>query len=143
VTVVDAATSNAQDRGGRGGVVLAGLRVLAVVLAFVLAAGETLRSWGAGRPWFSVADDYFMAALLVVAAVLAAKREGPALLCGGFGFASGMLYGSFFGHVEALSRHEVDPGNIPQSCLTEVIGVLFVSALVGFGLSVRDAVRRR
>jgi hypothetical protein len=69
--------------------VLAGLRVLAVVLAFVLAAGETLRSWGAGRPWFSVADDYFMAALLVVAAVLAAKREGPALLCGGFGFASG------------------------------------------------------
>jgi len=117
---------------------LATLRVLAVVLAFVLAAGETLRSWGAGRPWFSVADDYFMAVLLVVAAV----RDGPALLCGGFGFASGMLYGSFFGHVEALSRHEVDPGNIPQSCLTEVIGVLFVSALVGFGLSVREAVRR-
>ena len=118
------------------------LRVLAVVLAIVLAFGETLRSWGAGRAWYHITDDYLAGLLLVVAATRATRSEGPALLCGAFGFATGMLYGSFFGHVAALSRNEGDPGNIPQSCLTVVIGVLFASAVVGFGLSIREAVRR-
>lgn len=118
------------------------LRVVAIFLAVVLAFGETLRSWGAGRAWYHITDDYIAVLLLVVAAVRAGRSEGPALLCGAFGFASGMLYGSFFGHMEALSRNEGDPGNIPQSCLTAVIGVLFASAVAGFGLSVREAVRR-
>jgi hypothetical protein len=119
----------------------AALRSLALVVAIVAACGEALRSWGVDRPFFSVVDDYIMAGLLVVAALRSARKEGPALLSGAFGFASGMLYSSFFGHLEALVHEQADRGNIPQACLTVAIGFLFAFALVGFALSVREGIR--
>lgn len=118
-----------------------GLRVLAIVVATVASLGEVLRSWGAGRPVFAVIDDFLVAALLLAGAWRATRREGPVLLVAGFAFASGIFYGSFFGHVQALSQGEADPGNIPQACLTVAIGALFASMIAGFALSLREALR--
>ena len=117
------------------------LRVLAIVVATVASLGEVLRSWGAGRPVYAVVDDFIVAALLVAGAWRATRKEGPVLLVAGFAFASGIFYGSFFGHVQALARGEADPGNIPQACLTCAIGALFGAMIVGFGLSLREALR--
>jgi hypothetical protein len=119
----------------------AALRMLAVVVAIVASLGETLRSWGAGRPIYAVLDDFLVAALLVAGAWRATRKEGPVLLVAGFAFATGIFYGSFFGHLQALSRSEADPGNIPQACLTSAIGALFVAMIAGFVLSLREALR--
>jgi len=114
-----------------------GLRILAIVVAAVASLGEALRSWGAGRPAYAVIDDFLVAALLLLGAWRATSKEGPVLLVAGFAFASGIFYGSFFGHVQALAQGEADPGNIPQACLTGAIGALFAAMIAGFALSIR------
>jgi hypothetical protein len=117
------------------------LRALALVIAIVAALGEAARSWGVDRPMYAVVDDFLVAALLVWGAVRATQKDGPVLLVAGFGFATGIFYGSFFGHMQALAHGEGDPGNIPQGCLTAAIGCLFGGMVVGFALSLREAVR--
>jgi hypothetical protein len=117
------------------------LRSLAIAIAAVAALGETVRSWGVDRPIYAVVDDYLVAALLVAAALRATRKDGPALLAGAFGFATGIFYSSFFGHMQALARAEADPGRIPQGCLTAAIGALFAGMVIGFVLSLRESIR--
>jgi len=116
------------------------LRWLAVVIGVGLSLGETIRSWGVHRPIFAVVDDYLMGVFLVGAA-LSGNRPGTyAVLAAAFGFSSGMLYGSFFGHLSHLS--EPDPGHIPQKVLTFLIGLAFCGSVLGLALSLWGARRQ-
>jgi len=69
-------------------------------------AVRSRRDWATGRPW-QVA---------------------------GWGFASGMLYMSFFGHLEHWSNPP-ESGWVPHGGLVGIIGALFALALCGLGAS--------
>lgn len=108
---------------------------LALVFGAFLAAAETVRNWGAWQWWPFWLVDYLAAALLVSGAILTLRRSvrGPFLLAGAWGFTTAMFYMSFWSHIEQLDQPAA--GNVAQGPLTIIIEVLWVLALVGFGLS--------
>ena len=114
-------------------------RVWAALLGSSLMIGETIRSWGQGRNLLFVLDDFVIGIPLVVVAVLMG-RPTPARWCAfaaSFAAAAGMLYGSFFGKLVDLSSPA--SSNIEIRLLTALIGLAFVSSLVGVVASVRMA----
>lgn len=70
------------------------LRIIAVIQALSLILGETYRSWGAGRHWLFVVDDYWISALLLAGAwaMKTDSLRSRALLAAGWGANAGMLY---------------------------------------------------
>jgi hypothetical protein len=116
------------------------LRLLAIAVGVGVSIGETIRSWGVHRPIFAVVDDYVMAVFLVAAALWRNRPGTYALLSAAFGFSSGMLYGSFFLHLSLLSQP--DPGKIPQTLLTFLIGLAFFGSVLGLALALRGATRQ-
>lgn len=116
--------------------------ILGLVFGVFLAFAETARNWGNWQWWPFWAVDFIAAALLVAAGVrtLRAQPGGSALLCGAWGFATAMFYGSFWSHVEHI--HEAAEGNLAQRPLTFVIGALWVVTIVGFVLALASARRR-
>lgn len=116
-------------------------RIWAILLGASLMIGETVRSWGQGRNLLFVLDDFFIGVPLVVTAILM-KHPTPARHCAfaaSFAATAGMLYGSFFGKLVDLTRPAST--NIEIGLLTALIGLAFVSSLVGLIASVRLAVR--
>lgn len=111
------------------------LRVWAVLLALSLMLGEVWRSWGAGRHFLFVIDDQLIGGLMLIAAYLLKKNtwRRRALFTGSWGIGIGMLYGSFFGKV--IDSTSTNAGNWDVGILTALIGVAFVSAIMGFILS--------
>jgi hypothetical protein len=111
------------------------LRVLASVLAASLIIGELWRSWGAGRPLAFVLDDILIGSCLIVGAVLfrtvTMKRYG--FFVGSWALAVGMLYGSFFNKL--LSPATEQAGNWGMGLLTFLVGLAFMTSVVGFALS--------
>lgn len=106
-------------------------RILAIFLGASLMLGETLRSWGAGRHWLFVFDDFFIGVPLVVTAILVA-RPTVARRCAfsaSFAAAAGMLYGSFFGKV--IDPANTDAGNMSMDLLTCLVGGAFFLSLIG------------
>jgi hypothetical protein len=104
--------------------------------------GETIRSWGQGRNLLFVLDDFLIGVPLVVTAVLM-RHPTPArwcAFCGSFAATAGMLYGSFFGKLIDLASPA--SSNIEIRFLTGLIGLAFVSSLVGLIASVRLSSRR-
>ena len=102
-----------------------------------LAIAEIVRNWGDWEwwPWWVV--DYIAVALLLYGGRLALPgraRRSAAALCGGWGFACAMFYGSFFGHLETLN--EKGTGPIESHTLTAVIGVLFAITILGLVLAI-------
>lgn len=111
-------------------------RVWAVLLGASLMIGETIRSWGQGRNLLFVFDDFLIGIPLVVTAILM-RRPTPARRCaftGAFAATAGMLYGSFFGKLIDLSSPA--SSNIEIRLLTGLIGLAFVSSLLGLFASV-------
>lgn len=115
------------------------LRIWAVVGALSLITGEAYRSWGVGRPVAFWMDDVLAGALLLVGAwaMRDPKPRACALFAGGWGVATGMLYGSFFGKV--FDPAHANPGNFRLDVLVTLIGVAFFSALACFILSIKIA----
>jgi len=112
------------------------LRIIAVIQALSLIIGETYRSWGAGRHWLFVVDDYWISALLLAGAFLVKPEsvKTRALFAAGWGANAGMLYGSFFGKlVEPASSN---PGNFGIGVLTALIGLAFVTSVLGMIASI-------
>jgi hypothetical protein len=112
-------------------------RILAALLGASLMIGETIRSWGMGRPLVFVLDDFCIGIPLVVTALLMAKDTKPrrVAFAGAWGAAAGMLYGSFFGKL--VEQDAVAAAtNIPFHTLTALIGVAFVVSLAGLVASV-------
>ncbi len=107
------------------------LRFLAYSLSLSLMIGETIRSWGVGRPIMFVLDDFFMGGLLLFGAVLmrSPNRLRWGVFVAGWAACAGMLYGSFFGKV--FDPAGANSGNFDLGLLTGLIGLAFVTALVG------------
>ena len=58
-----------------GGPAMHILRVIAFIHGVSLIAGETWRSWGAGRHWLFVVDDYWIAGVLILGAWLVRRED--------------------------------------------------------------------
>jgi hypothetical protein len=111
-------------------------RVWAILLGSFLMIGETIRSWGAGRHWISVYDDFFIGIPLVVTAILVA-RPTVARRCAfsaSFAATAGMLFHSFFGKL--LDPASTNAGNVPIHLLTCLVGGAFFSSLIGLAGSI-------
>ena len=119
------------------------LRVWAVLLGTSLMIGETIRSWGQGRNLLFVFDDFLIGVSLVVTALLM-RNPTPGRSCAfaaSFAATAGMLYPSFFGKLVDLSSPV--SSNIEVQLLTTLIGLAFVSSLIGLVGAVRLASRYR
>jgi hypothetical protein len=111
-------------------------RVWAILLGSFLMIGETFRSWGAGRHWLFVFDDFFIGVPLVVTAILVAKPT-VARRCAfsaSFAASAGMLYGSFFGKL--VDPANIHAGNMSAALLTCLVGGAFFSSLIGLAGSI-------
>ena len=111
------------------------LRIIAVILALSLMIGECWRSWGVGRPVMFVLDDQLMGGFLIAGA-WAVRRETVrtrAAFSAAWGVVAGMLYGSFFGKVFEPTKAQA--GNWDLGVLTMLLGVAFVTSLVGLWFS--------
>lgn len=112
------------------------LRLLAVALASSLMIGELWRSWGAGRPVPFVLDDQLMGGFLLAAAWAMRRdtRRNRAAFAAAWGVVAGMLYGSFFGKL--IEPASSNAGNWDMGVLTALLGVAFVTSLVGLFFSI-------
>jgi hypothetical protein len=106
---------------------------LAIVLGLLLPLGETIRRWGHWETWIFWIDDFIIGALLLFGAwaVLRGRENGARILAAGWGVAFGMLYPSFFSHLEKMSAPDV--GRFPHRILTGMIGFAFLGSIVGLG----------
>ena len=107
------------------------LRIVAVLHALSLIIGESIRSFGQGRPAAFWLDDMLMGGFLIAAA-RAMRRDTPrnrAAFAAAWGTNAGMLYGSFFGKVFDPAR--ANPGNIELGLLTVLIGIAFTVSVAG------------
>lgn len=112
------------------------LRIIAIIQALSLIIGETYRSWGAGRHWLFVVDDYWISALLLLGAFLVKPTDVKtrALFAAGWGANAGMLYGSFFGKL--IEPSSSNPGNFGIGLLTFLIGLAFATSVIGMFASI-------
>jgi hypothetical protein len=111
---------------------------LAIVLGILLPLGETVRRWGHWDTWIFWIDDFIIGALLLFGAwaVRRRKEHGLRILAAGWGVAFGMLYPSFFNHLEQMSKPDV--GRFPHRVLTGMIGVAFLGSIVGLWSFLRE-----
>lgn len=116
---------------------MSALRVAAVLLAASLMIGECWRSWGVGRPVMSVLDDQLMGGFLIAASWAVGNEtvRTRAAFAAAWGVVAGMLYGSFFGKV--FDPTKAQAGNWDLGVLTWILGVAFLTSLVGLWFSVR------
>lgn len=112
---------------------------LALVFGLFLAVAETTRNWGNWQWWPFWLVDYIAAALLVASYRLVSRgaRGAHAMLAGAWGFTTAMFYSSFWSHIESFDQPA--DGNLEQTPLTVIIGVLWAITIVGFVLSLWSA----
>jgi hypothetical protein len=104
---------------------------LAFALGILLPLGETVRRWGHWDTWIFWIDDFIIGALLLFGAWAVRRRQdyGMRVLAAGWGVAFGMLYPSFFNHLEQMAKPDV--GRFPHRVLTAMIGVAFFGSILG------------
>ena len=119
---------------------------LALGFGIFLALAETCRRWG-NWPFLPFLLDDWIAGLLLVYGAVRARRDwatGRPYQVAGWAFASGMLYMSFFGHLEELlSSAAAEEGWVPHGALVGIIGFLFGLAILGLVSTLRTTERRR
>ena len=119
------------------------LRILGVIGAILLMAGEAYRSWGAGRPVVFWMDDMLAGTMMIAAAILVGRQSFAtrSFFAASWGVAVGMLYGSFFGKLyDPANGH---PGNFSIGLLTWLVGIAFVLAIGGLIASILLPTPRR
>lgn len=111
-------------------------RIWAALLGSSLIIGEMIRSWGQGRNFLFVFDDFLIGIPLVVTAILMAKPSVArhCAFSAAYAAAVGMLYSSFFGKL--VSPDKPMSSNIEGGFLTFLIGLAFVAALAGLCASI-------
>lgn len=114
---------------------------LAVSFGVFLAIAEAVRNWGDWQWWPFWLVDYIAAALLITGGVLTLRRRprGAVWLAGSWGFATAMVYMSFWSHISQIDQPA--EGNIPQVPLTTIIGILWLLTIVGFLLALAPPAR--
>ena len=98
--------------------------------------GELVRSWGQGRNIIFVLDDFFIGVPLLLTAYFMGKPSFArhCAFSAAFAATAGMLYGSFFGKLIDLASPA--SSNIEIKLLTTLIGMAFVSSLLGLIASI-------
>src|SRR5438477_592990 len=87
-------------------------RAGAIIIGVLLPVAETIRRWGT---WFdyppNYLDDVSIGAFLLVAAYISMKKPavGQRFLTAAWGYACGMGYVSFFGHLANLNAPDPAP----------------------------------
>lgn len=110
------------------------LRRYAVFIGAFCIVGETVRRWHTWREWPpNFFDDYLIGAFLFYGAWACARdaRRGRTWLAAAWGFACGLGYASFFGHLQQalLEPSKSDPAPIPHVWLTILIGAGWLSCV--------------
>ena len=103
---------------------------LALGFGIFLALAETCRRFG-NWPFLPFLLDDWIAGLLLVYGAVRANRDWPSgrpFQAAGWGFTSGMLYMSFFGHLEHWSDPQ-EAGWVPHGALVAIVGFLFTLAV--------------
>jgi apolipoprotein N-acyltransferase len=113
--------------------------ILALLFGVFLALAETARNFGNWQWWPFWLVDFIASALLLVGAALVFQRKpgGATVLCGAWGFTTAMFYMSFWSHIEHYN--ETADGNLAQSPLTIIIGIMWVLTIIGFVLALFSA----
>jgi hypothetical protein len=106
------------------------LRALGVFHGAALMLGETLRSWGQGRPLAFVLDDFLIGGGVVAAALWFRPDElrRRAAFAAAWGANVGGLYGSFFGKLLAEPSADFH-SNYSGELLTFLVGLAFFGSL--------------
>jgi hypothetical protein len=115
-------------------------RRLAYVFGIAAPVIETWRRWHELRDWTiwpAWFDDIILGGLLLLGAQKSRDPRKIRYLTAAWGFASGMIYYSFFGQLAALNR--ADPSGFPSAVVATVKGVAFALAILAFVLSLRGA----
>ena len=115
-------------------------RHLAIFLGVITPLLETVRRWHTWKenpPAFF--DDFILGGLLLYGAWRVGKdaRSGQKFLAAAWGFTFGMVYSSFFWHLEQMSLGRPDPAPIPTEWVAAIKGVGFVLTIAGFITSLR------
>lgn len=118
------------------------LRILGGGLALSLMIGEAIRTWGTGRPFAFWFDDYWTGGLLLLGTILMGTPTAfrSHLFVAGWAACLGMLYGSFFGKV--FDPANANSGNMELGFLTMLIGMAFVTAVIGLVWSLREVAKK-
>ena len=118
-------------------------RRLAFAFGVLAPLAETVRRWSTWREWPPrFFDDWLMGALLLYAAYVAWRepRRGQRYLACAWGFAIGLGYASFFGHLEELwtvGLDSPDPAPIPHVWVTAIIGTGWLLCIVALLTTLR------
>lgn len=104
---------------------------LSVIFGCLVVIGETYRRFGDFGHWSRWMDDYIIGLSLIVPAIiiLNGKNQGIKFLIAGWGFASGLLYGSFFS--KWLDIENIKQSNIESDLLIRLIGLGLLTSLFG------------
>jgi hypothetical protein len=121
---------------------------LALGFGIFLALAETCRRWG-NWPFLPFLLDDWIAGLLLIYGAVRARRDWPTgrpYQVAGWAFTSGMLYMSFFGHLEHRANPQ-ETGWVPHGALLGIVGFLFTLAIVAlastlFTTAAQDPSRR-
>ena len=107
------------------------LQIVSVLLAVGLVVGESIRSWGAGRPLAAVADDVVGAGLLLLAAWLTGRPDQRArrIVVAIWALVAGAALSN-------LAMKIADPagmtsGNLSPALLTGLVGLALLVSLGG------------
>jgi len=115
-------------------------RHLAIVAGILLPLAETIRRWSTWREWPpSLFDDYIIGAFLIYGAWRVGKdvKTGQKFLAAAWGFACGFGYASFFGQLEGLRLHEIDPAPISSEWVAVIKGFAWAVAILALVISLR------
>jgi hypothetical protein len=107
---------------------------LALGFGIFIALAETVRRWG-NWPFLPFLLDDWVAGLFLIYGAVRSRRnwtDGRAWQSAAWAFMCGLMYGSFFSHLEHWSEPP-EAGWIPHGALVVIIGVLFAVALAGLG----------
>ena len=107
------------------------LRILAIIVAMIVIAGELFRSFGADRPIAFVLDDVLIGCYLIISAIAFTKdtQRRRAFFASGWGMGVSLAYISFFSKV--YSPEKTNAGNFDISTLTILVGIAFAVAIAG------------
>ena len=108
---------------------------LAIILALGLMIGESIRSWGKGRNFLFIIDDFIFSGILLIGAVLFLNKNrlGLPILIAGWASCLGMTYGSFFNKITNSYDFK---SNIDNNILTFLIGLAFLCSIIGLFWSI-------